>query len=162
MARSNDSRDKNEDGLTFKQEKFLLLYPEVLNVYKTAQEVGIPRSNIVRDLKKDTPFGIKFRRMVEKMEMDNDPRFSKAGTLGDLFKLEEEIRNDDSIDSEKKYRLILDIKKEINKMIDGNIASTKKVVENKNLFVSGVYDLTKLPEQQTQKTIDIEYTEVNE
>ena len=159
MARNSDSREKNEDGLTVKQEKFLLLFPETLNIYRTAERVGIARSNIVRDVQRDTPFGRAVRELSKML--DDDPRFSKAGTLSDLYDMEKSIIDDETMESKDKFRLLLDIKKEINKMIDGNIASQKKTIENKNLILNATYDMTKLPERQEQKTIDIGYEEAD-
>jgi len=159
MARNSDSKEKNEDGLTVKQEKFLLLFPETLNIYRTAERVGIARSNIVRDVQRDTPFGRAVRELSKRL--DDDPRFSKAGTLSDLYDMEKSIIDDETMESKDKFRLLLDIKKEINKMIDGNIASQKKTIENKNLILNATYDMTKLPERQEQKTIDIGYEEAD-
>jgi len=159
MARNSDSKEKNEDGLTVKQEKFLLLFPETLNIYRTAERVGIARSNIVRDVQRDTPFGRAVRELSKML--DDDPRFSKAGTLSDLYDMEKSIIDDETMESKDKFRLLLDIKKEINKMIDGNIASQKKTIENKNLILNATYDMTKLPERQEQKTIDIGYEEAD-
>jgi hypothetical protein len=158
MSKDKDSKAKNYRGLTIKQEKFLVLYPEKLNVYRTAEAVGISKANIIRDIQKDTAFGIEVRRLTQ--ELDDDPRFSKAGTLSALYDMEEDIAKDEELEAKDRYRLILDIRKEINKMIDGNIASQKKIVEKKVIEVKGGYDFTKLPETSFQKTIDISHEEV--
>ncbi len=144
-------RTKDGDGLTERQSKFVMLYPEKLNIYRTADECGIPRGNIVRDIKKDTPFGREVRRISA--ELDGDPRFSKIGTLSALYDMEDSIQSDPELEPRDKYRLLLDIRKEINKMIDGNIASQKKFVETKTVTFEGVYDLTQvnggMPEPKT-------------
>ena len=51
-TRNELSKAKSTNGLTVKQEKFLLLYPEKLNVYRTAEAVGISKSNIIRDIQR--------------------------------------------------------------------------------------------------------------
>lgn len=153
MNKEKDSKEKNHRGLTIKQEKFLVLYPENLNVYRTADACGIARGNIMRDIQKDTEFGMAVRELTE--DLDGDPRFSKAGTLSALYDMESAIENDEEVKAVDKYRLLLDIRKEINKMIDGNIASQKKTITNKSIHFEGVYDFTKLPEKKSVKTIDI-------
>lgn len=158
MSENKDSKEKNHRGLTVKQEKFLVLYPEKLDVYRTARCVGISKTNIMRDIQKDTAFGIAVRELA--LELDDDPRFSKAGTLGALYEMEEDISKDEELEAKDKYRLLLDIRKEINKMIDGNIASQKKVITQRIIEVKGGYDFTKLPQPQNQKTIDITHKEV--
>lgn len=159
MTKIVSGKEKTINGLTVKQEKFLVLYPENLNVYKTAEAVGISKTNIMRDIKRDTVFGKKVRELAK--ELDDDPRFSKAGTLSALYDMEDRIENDETLESKDKYRLLLDIRKEINKMIDGNIASQRSIVEKKVINVNGVYDFTALPESQpSPKTIDISHSEV--
>jgi hypothetical protein len=158
-SRNEISKAKSDKGLTVKQEKFLLLYPEKLNVYRTAEAVGISKSNIIRDIQKDSPFGIAVRQLTA--DLENDPRFNKAGSIAALYEMEDNITNDPELEPAVKYRLLLDIRKEINKMIDGNIASQKKVVEKKNITLNGTYDFTKLPEAQQTKTIDISHKEID-
>ncbi len=153
------TKAKSERGLTTKQEKFLLLYPEKLNVYRTAEAVGISKSNIIRDIQKDSPFGDAVRKLTD--DLEGDPRFNKAGSIAALYEMEDSIKEDPELEPKERYRLLLDIRKEINKMIDGNIASQKKVVEKKNITLNGTYDFTKLPEAQETKTIDISHKEID-
>ena len=131
-SRNEISKAKSDKGLTVKQEKFLLLYPEKLNVYRTAEAVGISKSNIIRDIQKDSPFGIAVRQLTA--DLENDPRFNKAGSIAALYEMEDNITNDPELEPAVKYRLLLDIRKEINKMFYVNI-----VAFHTSLFLYAIY-----------------------
>ena len=153
------SREKNYRGLTQRQEKFLEVFPITLNVYKSAEIAEIARTNIMADLSKDTPFANCYRAMVE--NLDNDPRYNKAGSIKSLQGMIDELdmMTEEEIKPSERIKLKLDIQKEINKMIEGNLASSKKIVENKTLVLEGVYDFTKKqiePKAQNAGVIEAE------
>lgn len=152
------SKVKNERGLTVKQESFLEAYDELFDIYRAADKCGIARSNIMADLRKDTAFAREFKGMTKRIE--DDPRFTKTGAIGNLLKIKRDIEDDTELRSSDRYKLLLEIQKEINKMVDGNLASQKKVIEKKTIDVKAVYDFTSLPVQEQPRTIDIKAEEV--
>lgn len=152
------SKEKNEDGLTVRQQSFLDAYDSVLDVYKAATMAGISKTNIMADLRRNTPFAIEFRKRADLIE--DDPRFSKSGSMGNLLDLKRKIKNDGELKSAEKYRLLLDIQKEINKMMEGNLASKKTVSTNTEVKLEAVYDFTKPIEEPD--TIDIDYEDTTD
>jgi hypothetical protein len=156
------SRKLTENGYTKQQEAWLKAYPFVLDVYRAAEIANISVSNIMAYINRDTVFGRKARELIQKVTdgIDKDPRFNKAGSIALLSRMIDDITHDAEIESKDKYKLILDIQKEINKMVDGNIAAQKKNVTNTAIMIEGVVDFTKkkrLPEQITE---DAEYEEI--
>lgn len=160
-----DTKKRNENGLTERQERFLSAYSELLDVYKAAKVAGIARSNIMADLKRDTPFSHEFSRMCAKI--DDDPRLTKSGSIGRMLDMMDELDDmaQEAKDVGEKLAILkqrLDIQKEINKMQDGHLASQKKVIQNNTLTISGTYDFTKkgLPEREEPTTLDISHEEL--
>jgi len=134
-----------------KQYAFLESYEECLNVQQAAKESGMIPNNIYRDLRRNTAFAKLFKKLSDNLEAD--PRFNRIGSISMLMDLKKRAAD------EGKYDLEFKIIQEINKMIDGNIAATKKYVENVDIQVNGIIDLTKRPKKQ-QKTIDISHEEL--
>lgn len=134
-----------------KQVEFLRLYEETLDLKGSAEAVGLKPANVMRSLKNNTPFAKLFQQLA--IELDKDPRFNRTGAIGMLMELKERAKEADKLELEFK------ILQEINKMIDGNIAATKKTINKVNYDVKGVIDLTK-PFNEP-KTIDIQHSEVD-
>lgn len=134
-----------------KQLKFLELYEETLNVNQSAKDAGLLESNIRRDLRsKTSAFAKLFRTLSDNLE--NDPRFSRIGSISMLLDLKKRAQQ------EGNHGLEFKIIQEINKMIEGNLAATKKIVENVDIQVGGIIDLSRPPSQP--KTIDIKHSEI--
>lgn len=135
-----------------KQLRFLELYEDTLNIQQSARDSGMSESNIRRDLRsKTSAFAKLFRTLSDNLE--SDPRFSRIGSISMLMELKDRAKEEGNTQLE--FKII----QEINKMIDGNIAATKKVVENVDIQIGGVIDLSKPPSMP--KTIDIKHSEVN-
>ena len=133
-----------------KQLEFLRLYEETLDFNGAAAEVGLKPSNLVRSIKKDTPFAKLFQKLAQ--EIDKDPRFNRTGAISMLLDLKERAKESEKLELELK------IIQEINKMIDGNIAATKKTINKVNYDVKGIIDLTK-PHKEPE-TIDVSYKDI--
>ena len=136
--------------ITDNQVKFLELYEDCLDVNAAAKKSGVGVTNIRRALKSDTPFARAFRKLSS--DFDADPRFNKIGSLSMLLALKKEASDEGKLD------LVLKIIQEINRMMEGNLAATKKVVENVDIKVGAVIDLTQ--PLDSQKTIDIKHEEI--
>lgn len=103
----------------------------------------------VRDVMQKSPmstFAKKFRE-IQKGVIDNH-RFNKCGSLERMYRW---MQNAEEIGD---YKLALDIQKEINKMIDGNIAIQKQITEHKKEVSVKVIDMTK-PRQELPES-DVE------
>jgi len=156
------SRKYTENGMTEQQEAWLRAYPLVLDVYRAAEIAKISVSNIMAYIGRDTIFGRKARELIEEVTggIDRDPRYNRAGSLARLTAMEEDIISDSEMDAKDKYKLLLDIRKEINKMIDGNIAAQKKSVTNTAIMIEGVVDFTKKKQLPQQIVEDADYEEI--
>ncbi len=149
----SEEKKLNSDEL-----EFLKYYESTLNIMDSARRAGLDEVNIHRRLKSSSALGVAFKALVE--TIDKDPRFNKIGSISVLYKLEESIWEDKELEAKDKYKLMLDVRREINKMIEGNIAATKKVVTTREVKVTGVIDLTKPINEP--KTIDVGYDDVHE
>jgi hypothetical protein len=151
MINNKEVRDLTDGSrLTKEQVLFLDLYEDNLDVNASARDSGLDVSNIRRALRGNTEFSKMFRRLSDNIE--RDPRFGRLGSLSMLIELKDRARE------EAKYDLEFKIIQEINKMIDGNLAATKKVVENVDIKVNGIIDLTVPPKEP--KTLDIRHEEL--
>lgn len=137
-------------NVSAKQLKFLELYEETLDFKGSAIKAGLTHANVKRSIKSNTPFAKLYFKLAQ--ELDKDPRFNRTGAIAMLVDLKKRAQ------AEGKLELELKIIQEINKMIDGNIAATKKTINKVNYDVKGIIDLTKPHEEP--KTIDVPYKEV--
>ena len=133
------------------QETFLEAYRDNLDVMESARIAGLDTRNIHRSLRSNTPFAKMFRRLVD--EIDKDPRFNKLGSLSMLLDLKNRAQE------AKNQELELKIIQEINKMIKGNIASNRKIVENRNFQITGKIDLSKPIDEPD--VLDVDYEELD-
>ena len=158
-----ETRKRNEKGLTERQEKFLVAYSELLDVYKAAKVANIAKSNIMADLRRDTPFATEYKELCGRIE--EDPRLTKSGSVGRLLQMIKDV--DVAVEAgEVKLlegmRMKLDIQKEINKMVEGHLAGQKKTINKNILNVQGTYDFTKLNAPEEPKAIEIGYEEITD
>lgn len=128
---------------------FLEVYEDSLNIMESARTAGLNTVNIHRRLRANTPFAKLYRKLVD--NIDKDTRFNKVGSISMLMELKEKAEDKGD------YNLAFKIIQEINKMIEGNIASTKRTVENIDVKLEGVIDLTEPPKEIG--TVDIPYEE---
>ena len=121
--------------LTELQAKFLVEYQDCINVGEACRRTGYNQSNVRRDAAKDTAFGRAFREIRKNIE--KDIRLDKAAGLERLLgyqKVAEEAGD---------LKLAIDIQKEINKMVEGNIAATTQREIKENKVEIKVLDFTK-------------------
>lgn len=152
----NDDFKKRGKYLTIKQRKFLIYYSDTLNLREAAKKAGLRSDSLNLMLRKKTLFTDMVREIQK--NVINDPRFTKAGSIGELQKLKDEARSVGDL------KLVLDIQKEINKMIDGNLAVQKVLNERTERINIAVIDLTKKePAAQLEETnpIDTDYEEMD-
>jgi len=139
--------------VTKKQKVWLSVYNETLNFGEACRRSNIDKTHVIRSLRSNTQFAMVYEQIIS--NIDKDPRFNKAGTLGMLVDLKERAR--------EAGNMVLELKivQEINKMIHGNIAATQKEITKKDIKLKGVIDLTKPVKKQPQ-VVDIDYTEVTD
>ena len=142
-------RYEDDDRLKEEEKEFLRVYEDTFNVMDSARAAGLDEVNIHRRLKSSSRLARHFRTLIE--HIADNPRYNKAGSLNMLTELKKRAAEKEDLNLE--FKII----QEINKMIEGNIATQKKIVENRQLEVKGVIDLTKPPNEP--KTIDVEYEE---
>lgn len=138
-----------DDKLKDNEKRFLEEYEDSYDIMESARRSGLDTVNIHRRLKSSSTLGKHFKKLI--FDIDKDHRYGKAGSITMLMKLKK------LAEDKEDYNLVFKIIQEINKMIDGNIAVQKKVVENRQFEIKGVIDLTKPIEEP--KTIDISYEE---
>ena len=139
-----------ESTVSEEQLMFLELYEDTLNVSQSARDAGLSDVNIRRALASNSEFARLFRRLSD--NIDKDPRVNKTASLAMLLDLKKRA------EKEGKMSMELKVIQEINKMIEGNLAASKKVVENVEVNVSGIIDLTQPPMET--RTIDVSHTEI--
>ena len=140
-----------EDGLTDIQRTILNLYWETFSITKACQLAGVDKSYVYHSLKRtDTEFTKAFNKMTQ--ELETDPRITKVGGIANLIDIAERARQDG------RYDIELKVQQELNKMIDKNLAIQKKTVENVNIEVKGVLDLT---QDDDSHYIEADYQDVS-
>ena len=145
--------------LTKTQSKWLEYYPLVLDIYEAARLAGIRESNILKMLHRNTLFARKAAKLIQDVtdRISNDPRLNKIGSIAALLSMEKSIKRNSKIRPYQKYKLLLEVRREINKMVEGNLAaSNHNVKTNIDISVKGVYDLT-----QGNRNVQIESNENN-
>lgn len=144
-----------EDGLTENQEAILAHYWETFNIFKACEMVGVQRNYIYSALnsKTETPFQRAYAKMTQQLE--NDPRIGKIGGIENLRDIAKRAKDAGRMDIE------IAAQKEINKMIDRNLAVQKKSVENITIDIKGSLDLT-APKELGEHIIDTEYEDYAE
>ena len=144
-----------EDGLTKKQEAILAYYWETFNIFKACEMTGVQRYYIYNALnsKTETPFQRAYYKMTKQLE--NDPRIGKIGGIENLRDIAKRAKEAGRMDIE------IAAQKEINKMIDRNLAVQKKSVENITIDIKGTLDLT-TPKELSEAVIDTEYEDYAE
>jgi hypothetical protein len=130
--------------------KFLEYYESSLDFNGSAKRAGIEPANVMKSIQNNTHFGKLYTQLMELI--DKDPRVNKVGSIHMLLDLKERAKE------AGKCELELKIIQEINKMIAGNIAATRKEVKTETYNVKGVIDLTK-PKKEP-KTIDIPHESI--
>jgi hypothetical protein len=123
-----------KDTLTDRQRTFLAEYQETMDLSKALEVSGIRIGNLRRDIKKDSEFARRYWELRNSVE--KDPRFDKAAGLERLMRYQR-------IAEEKEdFKLAIEIQKEINKMVDGNIAATTQRVEKNEKIEVKCFDFT--------------------
>jgi len=143
-------------GMTKRQEAWIKAFNSVCDVYEAARISGIAKGNIMKLIRRETTFGKKARETIRKCNeiSDIDPRFNKQGSLMWLMNKRSEVEASEDIDPVNKYRILLDIQKEINKMVDGNLAKKDKQIGKVVNNYLGVIDLTKGSQTQLPEAIE--------
>jgi GDP-D-mannose dehydratase len=121
--------------LTVKQERFLSEYQECMNINKACRLSEMQVGNVLRDLKKDTPFANEFKKIQKALEVD--PRLTKIAGVEKL------LRYQQMAEDEGDYMGAAKIQETINKMIEGNIAPTTQVEKKEIKNEIRVIDFTK-------------------
>lgn len=141
--------------LSIRQKKFLIHYQDTLSIKEAAMRSGLRSDAVLTSLKKKTLFADLFRKAQE--NVINDPRFTKSGSLGKLQDLQRQAEEAGDL------KLSFDIQKEINKMIDGNLAIQKVLNQKEDNVVLTLIDLTAKPNQpQLEQNNVIEIGEAEE
>jgi hypothetical protein len=130
--------------------KFLEYYESSLDFNGSAKKAGLTPANVMKSIQNNTHFGKLYNQLMELI--DKDPRVNKVGSIHMLLDLKERAKEAGKCDLELK------VIQEINKMISGNIAATRKEVKTETYNVKGVIDLTR-PKKEP-KTIDIQHEDI--
>lgn len=149
------SEDKIRKSLTRKQVAFLAEYRESFSMRKAVAAGGYSSQTVSNMLRKDSLFTRTFKELQKNLEQD--PRLTK------LSGLEKLLRYQSSAEEDGDYKLALEIQKEINKMVQGNIAPTKSIDERNNKLEVTLIDFTKKLEDNKSNIISIDnYQEAEE
>ena len=144
---------RNRD-LTTKQETFLAEYQNTMSINKACRTSGQQLGNVLRDLKKDTPFANEFKKIQKALEQD--PRLTKIAGVEKL------LRYQDMAEEKGDYMAAAKIQETINKMIEGNIAPTTQVEKKEIKNEIRVIDFTrkkqmlKLESDNFQDAVEVE------
>jgi nitrate reductase alpha subunit len=123
-----------KETLTEKQKTFLAEYQATMDLASALGASNMQMCNLRRDIKKDTEFARRYWELRNSVE--KDPRFDKAAGLERLMRYQR-------IAEEKEdFKLAIEIQKEINKMVDGNIAATTQRVEKNEKIEVKCFDFT--------------------
>lgn len=141
--------------VTPNQHSFLDTLAIIGDVRTACKESGYRYEDLQRCLMaEDTPFKRAYESTLKKL--DGNFNFSRYRNLHDLDKIRDKMlyfldkvaQNEDA----KKFdvmevvqlaRATSSVIEQMNKMVEGNLAATKKVTEHKELKLSGVIDMTK-------------------
>lgn len=136
--------DKNFKGrgkhLSIRQKRFLVAYQETLSIKEACIQANLRPDAVLASLRRPTLFSELFKKVQG--NVINDARFTKAGSIGKLLHIQTmaEMAGD--------YKLVFDVQKEINKMIDGNLAIQKVLNQKEENVTLTLIDLTKKPESK--------------
>jgi hypothetical protein len=122
------------ETLTEKQKAFLAEYQECMDLKEACEKSQIYLGNLRRDIQKDTEFARRFWRIRQAIEKDT--RFDKAAGLERLYRYQR------IAEEQGDFKLAIEIQKEINKMVDGNIAATTQRVEKNEKIEIKCFDFT--------------------
>lgn len=148
---------KQRNRLSEKQIVFLDEFALSFNFKEAAKKAGYHPSQIRQFMQKQ-PESL-FNRTYRKIQASviDDPRFNKCGSVERMFRWMEDAEANGDL------KLALEIQKELNKMIDGNMAVQKQITENKKEVNVNVIDLTKPKAGITQESVeDTNYEEVDD
>lgn len=123
------------NSLTMRQKKFLLKYQETFSMREAVKAGGYTSQTVSNMLRKDSLFTRTFRELQKNLEQD--PRLTKISGVEKLLSYQKAAEEAGDI------KLAVDIQKEINKMIQGNIAPTKSIEEKTEKVEVMVIDFTK-------------------
>jgi nitrate reductase alpha subunit len=135
-----------KETLTEKQKTFLAEYQATMDLASALGASNMQMCNLRRDIKKDTEFARRYWELRNSVE--KDPRFDKAAGLERLMRYQR-------IAEEKEdFKLAIEIQKEINKMVDGNIAATTQRVEKNEKIEVKCFDFTERRKLANKKILN--------
>jgi hypothetical protein len=120
--------------MTELQKAFLAEYEECMDLKETCDKLNVYIGNIKRDILKETEFAKRFWEIRKNIE--KNVKFDKAAGLERLMRYQKAAENMGD------YKLAIEIQKEINKMVDGNIAATTQRVEKNEKIEIKCFDFT--------------------
>jgi hypothetical protein len=152
--------------VTPNQHEFLDKLSIIGDVRTACKESGYRYEDLQRCLMaEDTPFKRAYESILKKL--DGNFNFSKYRNLHDLDKMRDRMlyfldrvssKEDDEkfevMEAVQLVRAASSVIEQMNKMVEGNLAATKKVTEHKELKLSGVIDMTK------KRNIEIEDVDI--
>lgn len=99
-------------------------------------------------------------------KLDDNFDYSRYRNLNDLHEVREKLlkeMNSDEADPDKLVHLVnatVKVIDQMNKMVEGNLAASKKITENRNLKLTAAIDLTK--SRQENGIIDVHHEDIDE